>query len=1162
MNARNLFLTLFLLMLTMITKGIAQTSVSLDLEQGFSSPAQEYRPETWFHLIGGNVSKQGLTVDLEAVSKAGIQGIQLFHGRGQEWPGVSPQITCLSESWDDMISHVGNETERLGLKFTMQNCPGWAMSGGPWITPDRAMRHLIWSRQDIIGGKKITLNLTRPQPSDEDWRDYREVAVLAFPTPAGDTGLPLSPARLRSNRQEQPWADLLDGNRDIKVEVDVSSEDVWLEIEFDTETLIRAVELPPVENLMKRRNFDPSSAVRLLAWKSGQWHDTGVRQIPRGTWQDRQPEMSLFLAFSDFPSTRFRLVFENNFPMSLTKLRFYSDARINDWRGQAGYALRSLERVEPPLQNRDAWLSSESIIDLSDSMDEKGALSWEAPSGRWTVLRFGHVNTGVKNKPAPPEATGFECDKLSPLGAEQHFAGYIGRLTQNGGAIEGQLKGMLIDSWECYTQTWTTEMEKEFETRRGYALRKWLPAVAGWVVNDHKTSEAFLRDWRATISDLLVENYFGRMAELGRDRGLRLSFETALGDVSPGDILQYFSKADIPMCELWQPNDPHWGGFETKPIHPTVSAGHIYGKPVIAAEAFTNIGIRWNEHPFALKHRADQHFALGINYLVFHTYTHNPKFDVVPGSSFGSRIGTPFLRGQTWWKFMPLFSDYLSRCQFLLQQGKPVADVLWYLGDDLDHKPRQDTPFPPGYQFDYINFDALLNRISVNDGMLTTPEGIQWSVLWLPELTCSRLLPQTLACLLDLIKQGATVIGPAPVQNPSLSGGDKAEVEFDTLVRKLWEADKPTGERRIGKGRLIWGNSLSSTLADLNILPDVSETSSAMWCHRRIGTKDIYFLAADRISPINANLRFRAMGQPEFWDPVTGERTKAAIFSRNETHTVLPVDLPAAGSVFVVFNNEKGGAGLTKIEYEGKIWKDAFDVSNVDTTPPYPNFGLTPEDTLQPWINPSTPLASFDSTGSSLTAWKDGEFTFNGDIEENKVSVSGTQEKTVSVTGTNIIEMSGPWKLAFPRGWDAPEQLELPELLPWSSLNDQGAKGFSGTASYSTIFEIAGLQKNERFMLDLGRVAHIAEVRLNGKDVSTLWVPPFRADITDFIRAGRNRLTVNVTSTWYNRLIFDSSLPEDERRTWTHHAPSADEEPEIAGLVGPVVIRIGKVVNR
>ena len=182
------------------------------------------------------------------------------------------------------------------------------------------------------------------------------------------------------------------------------------------------------------------------------------------------------------------------------------------------------------------------------------------------------MNTGVKNKPAPPEATGFECDKLSPAGAEQHFAGYIGRLTENGGpADKGRLQGMLIDSWECYTQTWTPAMEGEFAERRGYALRNWLPALAGYVINDHDTSERFLRDWRETISDMLVHNYFGRLGELARERGMQLYFETAIGDVSPGDILQYFGKADIPMCEAWIPNDPHWGGFETKPTAPMVS---------------------------------------------------------------------------------------------------------------------------------------------------------------------------------------------------------------------------------------------------------------------------------------------------------------------------------------------------------------------------------------------------------------------------------------------------------------------------------------------------------------------------------------------------------------------------------------------------------------
>jgi len=373
-------------------------------------------------------------------------------------------------------------------------------------------------------------------------------------------------------------------------------------------------------------------------------------------------------------------------------------------------------------------------LDISDRMAPDGVLAWSPPDGgTWTVLRFGHVNNGANNAPAPKEATGFECNKFSAAATEKHFNGYIGRLSAQDGPAGARLHGMLMDSWECRTQqTWTRDMEAEFARLNGYALRRWLPALAGYVVGDHVTSERCLRDWRATVNALQVENFFGTLARLAHQRVLTLSFETAMGDVAPGDILEYFKQADVPMCEFWQPDDPQGGGEESKPILPCVSAAHIYGKPRIAAEAFTSLGVKWNEHPGLLKSFADHNLALGLNQLVFQAYTHNPRLNSVPGASYGSGfgagIGTPFLRGQTWWSYMRTFTDYLTRCQFLLTQGRPVADVLWCLGDELDHKPRQDTPFPGGYHFDYCNQDALLNRIVVSEGKLRTPEGVTWRV--------------------------------------------------------------------------------------------------------------------------------------------------------------------------------------------------------------------------------------------------------------------------------------------------------------------------------------------------------------------------------------------------------------------------------------------------
>ena len=1120
----------------------------------FASPPAAYRPETWFHLIGGNVARPGLTADLEAIRGAGIAGIQLFHGSGSAWPGVTPQVQTLSPAWDDMIRHVANETRRLGLRFTMQNCPGWAMSGGPWITPDKAMRHLIWSRTDVTGGAALTLGLAQPQPSQEDWRDYRDVAVIAFPTPAGDDGEWLRPTGVKSNRPELPWADLFAGKADAKIRLAPGPEPAWLEVSFDRPVTLRSLELPSTEVLTVRRIFDPAAAIRVQALDPAGLVDVARREVPRGTWQDRAPdERPLVLAFPDHAGRTFRMTFENKTPLELPYLRLSSAARVHDWQGQAGYVLRSLDRSPPPAQDRASWVSAASILDLSRNVDANGTLAWTPPAGRWTVLRFGHVNTGVKNKPAPPEATGFECDKFSPAGAEQHFAGYIGRISAPGGPADGgRLQGMLIDSWECFTQSWTPAMETEFAARRGYALRAWLPALAGWIVGDHLTSERFLRDWRATISDLLVHNYFGRLASLARTRGMKLSFEAATGDVSPGDILEYYGKADIPMCEFWHPNDPHWGGLETKPIAPATSAAHLYGKPVVAAEAFTNVGLRWDEHPFMLKHLADRNYALGVNHLVFHTYTHNPRLDRAPGTSFGSRIGTPFIRGQTWWRHMPHFTAYLARCEFMLQQGQPVADVLWYLGDDVDHKPRSDAPFPNGYKFDYLNADTLLHRLSVVDGTLRTPEGVSWKVLWLPSANNQRLTLATLTRLRALLQQGATIIGAAPNLNASLSGGAEAERAFPALVRELWGTPGlARGDRRLGQGRLVWGDTLEATLARLGVLPDVVGASAATWCHRQADGNDLYFVAADRLAPLQANLHFRSQGQPEFWDPLTGTSTPVALYHRTGTHTSIPLDLPAAGSVFVVFRPGPPLRPFARLERDGAVLADARDATRVDPGTPAAIQGLKPGEILQPWVENPLPACELIDGGRRLLAWEGGRYTLT---RENPRLVT-----TLDVKGPRMIPLAGPWTLSFAPGWDAPAQLPLPTLKPWSALEDPSTRAFSGSATYACTVNLDAVTPDTRLRLDLGRVAVIAEVTVNGRAVATLWSAPFRADITPYVKTGANRLEIKVTNTWYNRLIFDAGLPKDQQKTWAINTPAAATPLELAGLAGPVLIRVGSI---
>ena len=789
----------------------------------FAAPPQANRPETWFHLIGGNVSRAGLTADLEAIAAAGISGIQFFHGQfGGPWPNVPEQTACLSPEWDSLVAFAADECKRLGLTFKMQNCPGWSMSGGPWITPATAMRELVFSRVDVDLADGALKTNTRParDPRNKDL-DYQDICVLAFPTPVGDTGSELKPAKHEGNGFTQIFT-------------------------YNEPVTVRSVTVPDPNELSHAYNNNIRTRVKIEAQRSdGTFGVVRVCDYPQGTWHAFQP---LTLAIDETTSKVFRVTFTTERPIRAPWVKLSSAARFDNWEGRAGWTLRGLGwELNDPRQSPEARVRANAIRDLSASLAADGSLAAQLPhGGKWTILRFGHVNMGKRNGPAPAEATGWECDKFDPKGAEAQYAGYIGRLAQ-GPLAGGKLQGVLLDSWECERQTWTARMEEYFQTRNGYALRTFLPALFGWILETPEKTDRFLLDWRNLTGALVEENFYHRMADLAHKDGLEVQYETAFGDVIPGDLMKFWKYADTPMCEFWAPhhNNGFVGDHDFKPVVPCVSAAHVYGKKRVAAEAFTSFDLTWNENFRLFKNVGNKHFARGVTHCVFHTYTHNPQVGwKKPGSSFGARIGTPFLRGQTWWPYMRDFTDYLARINVMLEEGRPVSDVLRYLGDYVGHKPSEhEEAFNNQFKQDYLNNDVLMTRLAVKDGRWTLPDGTSYPVLWIPPHTF--LTEKSQARIAELEKQGGRVV----------RGAD------------------PTKD----------------------LVPDVSVGEGILWNHRTDGLLDWYFVTA-KAAGFKGAVTFRAKGSAEIWDPVTGTSRPAV---RNGGAVVL--DLASDEAVFVVF---------------------------------------------------------------------------------------------------------------------------------------------------------------------------------------------------------------------------------------------------------------------
>ena len=464
------------------------------------------------------------------------------------------------------------------------------------------------------------------------------------------------------------------------------------------------------------------------------------------------------------------------------------------------------------------------------------------------------MNSGYRNGPAPAEATGWECNKLDPRGAQVQFAHYVGRLQE--GPLQGLANGMLMDSWECYNQTWTGKMEEEFLSGTGYALRGWMPALAGYVLDSQEATARFLDQWRRVKSDLYNRNFFKTMTDLAHEKGLQVQYETAGGDVVAMDFMEYYKYADVPMTEFWHPiTEGFVGDLNFKPIKPTASAAHLYGKRRVAAESFTSFDLSWDEHWEMLKEVANLNMTEGVTHNVFHTYTHNPQVGFLPpGTSFGNKIGTPFLRGQTWWKYMPYFTTYLARTSYLLERGLPVVDVLWYVGDEVTQKPDQKAPFPQGYKYDYCNPDVLFNRLEVKEGRLVTPEGQSYGLLWIPD--SGNLSARTVERVRSLMEKGARVVlGPSINRN---------------------------------------------TLELYRLQPQLVANEELLWLHRETEGAHWFYIAAPTGKDFHGTVMLKAQGKAERWDAVSG-RIEGLETRQEGEYAAVKLDLERAGNCFVVF---------------------------------------------------------------------------------------------------------------------------------------------------------------------------------------------------------------------------------------------------------------------
>ena len=1076
------------------------------LDALFANPPAGAHPQTWWHWTNGNVSKEGITLDLEAMKRIGLAGVQIFNVSPSDLKGT---VVTGSPEWLALTKFAIQEADRLGLELSIHNCSGWSESGGPWITPDISMQKVVWTETFAKGGTRFSGTLPQPERMENY---YRDIALLALPISSDEGKLLATPRTISASSANGTLSPASPSEKTpVKLTVSHPNEPFFVQIEYAAPVKASLVSASEI-------SFDkPARKILIEASDDGK----SFRQVG-------SPLSIRFMGrWFPFPETTARI-----FRISViasdsqkSKVTISSIAltgpRIPEVESKAGYGRNPALTFSRTPFPAEAIIDRNKIINLTSKLSPDGKLEWDVPPGNWMLFRVGHTSTGAKNRRAPESDTGLECDKMSREVVKSHFASMMGKIIAEAGPLTGKsLKMVLADSWEAGCQNWTPAMSEEFAKRRGYDLTPWLPCLSGLVVGSLEESERFLWDFRRTIADLIAENHYGTFQELCHKNNMLFTAE-APGIAMPtiADQLQCKARTDIPMGEFWM--------HALNDSREAACSAHTCGRQIAAAEAFTALteDAKWTKSPFDHKALGDLNFSRGINRFVFHRYAMQPWTDRFPGMTMGP-WGTNFERTNTWWEQAVPWMQYLSRCQAVLQAGLFQADILYFYGEGAPVTLTEREPrIPAGYGYDAIDAEALLKNLTVTDGQLTLPSGMRYRVLLMPPT--DRLTPALLKKIKDLVAAGATLIGARPAKSPSLTGYPHCDAEVASIASELW-GNSPSGSKPFGKGRVIWGKTLPEMIAEAGLKPDfvcAQPEAKCAWIHRRDADSDIYFVSNQAKTSQVIPCTFHIAGKtPELWHPDSGKTELAPVFTEKDGYTTVPVTFDPAGSVFVVFRKPAG-----KVD---PVVSATFNKS----APTIKNLAL-----------PDMEL-SRSADGVLLAG-----LTQPGHVETKTLGGKVLTAEVREIPATQHIE--GPWALKFPPKWGAPDQVTLEKLISWTAHPDDGVKHFSGTATYEKDFDWKKGSAETKYFLDLGTLKELAQVFLNGKDLGVQWKPPFRVDITDALNPGKNTLKVRITNLWPNRLIGDAALPKEKRLTWSTFEPYKPGDPLLpSGLLGPVNI--------
>lgn len=1085
------------------------------LLQGFKEPPSGARPRVWWHWMNGNISEEGIKLDLDWMHRVGLGGVTIFEG-AINTPQVVPQrLIYMTPEWKHAFTYAVKTANDYGMEVAIASSPGWSETGGPWVPASQGMKKMVWSATRVEGGKPFDGTLAHPPETSGLFQNfpaaprhtfdatpgplpqfYQDAAVVAYRIPDGDTSQAELDPKVTASSGSVNVAALSDGDVNtpaIVLPAEAPGSQSWIQFDYGHPQSIQSITLDDPSQMggiwMRRIDAIPP---RLESSDDGE-HFRKVVDIPFG------PIIQRTVSFDAVTARYFRIVWQTDAGAEpspdhrITELVLHNGARVNQFEVRAGFAAAAdYYAIHDPQVAPQFIVPQSDVIDLTGKMKPDGTLDWTPPAGNWMVLRIGESLTGHENGPAPAEATGLEVDKLNRQFVKNYVDGYLKMYSDTvGPSLIGKegISYVLTDSIESGPQNWTDHILEEFQQRRGYDPRPWLPALTGIVIKSTQDTDKFLWDFRRTIAQLLAENHYGEIADELHQHHL-LYYGEALENHRPmlGDDMEMRSRTDVPMGAMWT-----WAG-EPEPnvdffadLRGAASVAHIYGQNIVGAESMTSRGPAWSFSPESLKKVADLEFALGVNRFEIHESTHQPVADMAPGLTLGP-YGLWFNRNQTWANEATPWVTYLARCSYLLQQGHYYADVAYFYGEEgpltavFGWKQPQDAPH--GFAYDYVNSDVILNHLSITDGRWVSSGGTSYRILYLGG-TSQRMTLDVLRKLRDLVAQGGVLVGNRPADSPSLADD---ETEFKKVTDQLWgrKPGKPGRSHRYKRGMVYSGMSPNEAMEALGETEDFEydkpkSDGQLMFLHRRLADGDIYFVdnREDRAQDVNVSFRV-ADKVPQLWDAATGS-TQPVSYTIANGRTGVPLHLDPWGTVFVVFRDPARAPAMTLPQrHESQI-------------------------------------AGLDET------------------------------------------LNRDWNVSFEPNRGAPESLDFDRLTSWSDNSNAGVKYFSGTATYSKTVEITAndLLRGAHFWLDLGEVKDIAEIAINGTYMGILWKSPFRIDVTSALHSGSNQFVVQVTNLWVNRMIGDQQPWSLKKYTFADFTPYKADSPLLpSGLLGPVRLSV------